>query len=229
LVGSLSISSAAVINYHFTSNASTPAPTGSEAAGVIGTSGDSWTTVVSTLGSSSTEIGGGTGFTINLGSGLGVTLNNYYNHTGTNANDNAAPFGPFVNSWFSREANQGSPTLTFTGFSSTDFVDLVIFSAPHTGEDRGTVTVSAVGDTSSSVNITAGAAQPSAYIAAPGASSNYALFSNIQADGSGQIVVTLNSNGNFSDLNGFQLEVIPEPSAVLLGGLGLLALLRRRR
>jgi hypothetical protein len=30
-------------------------------------------------------------------------------------------------------------------------------------------------------------------------------------------------------LNAFQLRAIPEPSAALLGGLGMLALLRRRR
>lgn len=35
--------------------------------------------------------------------------------------------------------------------------------------------------------------------------------------------------GGVSFVNGFQLTAIPEPSAALLGGLGLLALLRRRR
>jgi len=38
-----------------------------------------------------------------------------------------------------------------------------------------------------------------------------------------------NSSEAFALTNGFQLTQIPEPSAVLLGGLGLLALLRRRR
>ncbi|MEO0476421.1 MAG: PEP-CTERM sorting domain-containing protein [Planctomycetota bacterium] len=228
LMGIGSSSNADVINYHFTSNASTPAPTGVEAAGVIGSAGDSWTTVSSTLASNGTEISGANA-NLNLGSGISVTLDNYYNHTSGNAVDNATPFGPFLNGWFSREANEGSPTLTFSGFASTDIVNLVIFAASHTNESRGTVNVSAVGAASSSVDITAGAAQPTAYIAAPGANSNYALFSNIQADGSGQIVVTLNAAGDFSDFNGFQLEVVPEPSSLALLGLGGLLAARRRR
>jgi len=198
---------------------------------VIGSPGDSWTTVSSTLGSNGSEIGGGTGLNINLGSGLSVIINNYYNHTGGNSNNNASPFGPFINGWFSREANQGPPSLTFTGFASTDVVNLVIFSASHTNENRGIITVSADGASSLSTDITAGPTQPTSFIAAPGADSNYALFSNIQPDGGGEIVVTLDSNGNFSDFNGFQLQVIPEPSSLStlgLGALGLL-LLRRRR
>ena len=37
------------------------------------------------------------------------------------------------------------------------------------------------------------------------------------------------SNANIGYLNAMRLEAIPEPSTALLGGLGLLALLRRRR
>jgi MYXO-CTERM domain-containing protein len=46
------------------------------------------------------------------------------------------------------------------------------------------------------------------------------------------VYVTIGNNGNDSfdaSVIDFQLVSVPEPSAALLGGLGMLALLRRRR
>jgi hypothetical protein len=66
---------------------------------------------------------------------------------------------------------------------------------------------------------------------------NYVLFEDVVANGSGNIVFTgvagslLDGSDDVSrlGLNGLQINQVPEPSAALLGGLGLLALLRRRR
>lgn len=66
-------------------------------------------------------------------------------------------------------------------------------------------------------------------------SNNNAAFSisNLTSDGTGAATIVMDhtggSGGAVSFVNGFQLTAIPEPSAALLGGLGLLALLRRRR
>ena len=48
------------------------------------------------------------------------------------------------------------------------------------------------------------------------------------ADNTGSQTINITS-ATYSEMNLFQLRAIPEPSAALLGGLGLLALLRRRR
>lgn len=45
----------------------------------------------------------------------------------------------------------------------------------------------------------------------------------------GSSTMTINMSGPNAGLNGFELSHIPEPSVTLLGGLGALALLRRRR
>jgi hypothetical protein len=66
---------------------------------------------------------------------------------------------------------------------------------------------------------------------------NYVLFESVEASVGGQIVFSGTGarivDGFDADyrlgLNGLQIELIPEPSSALLGGLGLLALLRRRR
>lgn len=60
---------------------------------------------------------------------------------------------------------------------------------------------------------------------------NYVKFSGITGDA---FTITVAQDGGFGNLsvNGLQIvgvNVVPEPSATLLGGLGLLALLRRRR
>lgn len=68
---------------------------------------------------------------------------------------------------------------------------------------------------------------------------NFLLFSKVQANGSGVITfdadATLGPDGAVSTddwrsgLSGFQILGVPEPSTAILGALGALALLRRRR
>lgn len=68
---------------------------------------------------------------------------------------------------------------------------------------------------------------------------NYAFFANVEADTEGNIAFLADatdadelfagSDARRFHINGFQIAPVPEPSAALLGGLGLLALLRRRR
>jgi MYXO-CTERM domain-containing protein len=63
---------------------------------------------------------------------------------------------------------------------------------------------------------------------------NYVLFSNVEPDATGHITMTEHTvTPNLTDarvgFNGFQLVSVPEPSTAMLAGVGLLALLRRRR
>jgi hypothetical protein len=56
---------------------------------------------------------------------------------------------------------------------------------------------------------------------------NWMRITGLTPDGSGNLGFSM--GGTNAAFNGFQLVQVPEPSAALLGGLGLLALLRRRR
>ena len=59
---------------------------------------------------------------------------------------------------------------------------------------------------------------------------NYVFFDDVVVNGSGQLVMTgVSTGGTRLPFSGFQVVQVPEPSAALLGGLGVLALLRRRR
>jgi hypothetical protein len=53
------------------------------------------------------------------------------------------------------------------------------------------------------------------------------IYGDFTADADGIQEFTV--NGNIQMLTGYVLTTVPEPSSALLGGLGLLALLRRRR
>lgn len=93
------------------------------------------------------------------------------------------------------------------------------------------VTVAAAGfNSTDTVTVNGGAGQG---FSRPLAVANglFTSFTGLTTDGSGRIIirVTDTSAGTNPIINGALLTAVPEPSAALLGGLGMLALLRRRR
>jgi hypothetical protein len=194
-------------------------------AAFIGAGGDTWNNLNASAGSNVSALG-----TVGLnkvngassGVGLSVSTGNFNGSSPDSDNldvyegniylDGDNFFGP-----------SGPATITLTGLGVGNFVDLYFYiGAGHTSGEGGTITIGSTSYTATDAN-----GVEEAYTLG----TNYVKFDDVETDGSGNIVATWSvaSGQRFSSLAGIQIEAVPEPSAALLGGLGLLALLRRRR
>jgi hypothetical protein len=120
--------------------------------------------------------------------------------------------------------NGAGPTVTLSGFSLGETVNLVLYTghARWSGNNTGEFTFGGVTKTY------AEATQSSTMPLTEGVT--YLRFDNLVPDSNGNIIGTFGAlAGQTAVLAGLQFEVIPEPSSALLAALGLIALLRRRR
>lgn len=125
-------------------------------------------------------------------------------------------------------ASASSVTITLSGLTGITNLSSLVFYANGGGvKQNGTFTVNGQTETTTALSATPGAQTPSTL-----EGDTYVRFDNVAVTG-GQLQITWSNDvggagGAYSILNGMQIAV-PEPSAALLGGLGMLALLRRRR
>ena len=208
-----------IISVNFAGTGFGATPTG---AAVIGATGDTWNDIRGAAGSSlsgtvalnevdgsvsGVSVGVSAGFfngSMSDGSNLDVFESDIYI-------DQTGSWGP-----------TGPSTITLTGLGAGTIVDLYVYGAPgHAiGQDGQFVFGATTKTTSDATTIEI------SYVE----NVNYVKFATLVADGSGTITGTWTDiGGQGSTLNGLQLQVIPEPSAALLGGLGMLCILRRRR
>jgi hypothetical protein len=125
-----------------------------------------------------------------------------------------------------REQSNPALTTTISGLAlNTNYMVLVYHADDHVSE---AVTVNAVAGS----NFT-GSVGSTGYVDAFDtlSGSDFWYFSSVNSGGSGVLTILSAGTeaGSHNTITGFQLQAIPEPSTALLGGLGMLALLRRRR
>ncbi len=224
LLGSAALSQAAltigdIISVNFNSVASTNTPTG---AAVIGQSGDIWTEIFKASWDQS--VNGTYALNKTTGASSGVSLA-FAGDAGSHGNGPVTNLDVFESGFF-LDANGGgyneSATITLSGLGAGTIIDLYLYAAAgHTAGEGATFNFGS-SQTTTDANTTETAYQLGV---------NYVKYAGLVADGSGNISGTWTkaTASNYSVFSGAQIAVIPEPSAAILGGLGMLALLRRRR
>jgi len=111
-----------------------------------------------------------------------------------------------------------SGTLTLTGLAPTDYNIYLIANGGYQNQYGGTFTIGGVSRTSAGSQYTSWQE-----------GSNYVRFTNLTPDINNQIAVNFAPYNGYFIFNGFQLEVLPEPSSAMLLGLGGLLVWRRSR
>jgi hypothetical protein len=114
----------------------------------------------------------------------------------------------------------GSMTGTFTLVANQDY-KLYLFGAGAGNNQNTTFTVGGINKTTSA-SIIGTAADAGHFV-------TYDLTTPSDLTGYTLPISFTGGSGSYGALNGLALVQVPEPSAALLGGLGMLALLRRRR
>ncbi|MCH7228953.1 PEP-CTERM sorting domain-containing protein [Haloferula sp. A504] len=190
-----------------------------------------------TLADSTGSTSAGVTFTVTPAAGSAV---NFSNNSGTVGDE-------IFKSWIKDGGTNGSNNdpyeVTFAGLTTAagTTYSLVVYSGWVFGPDNVPISQTAGSGLTGTFNLNSldmEAGNPLATGLAPDTNAadaagnfNYARFDGLTADGSGNLTFSFGGpSGVDAPINGFQLVQVPEPSAsALVGGLGLLALLRRRR
>jgi uncharacterized protein (TIGR03382 family) len=172
--------------------------------------------------------------------GVGITQTGFDGVDDWNASKDLTMLHRSASAFYNGAGNAAS--FTITGLTVGGMYDLYIASG-HTSNDAAakgigdwsTLNVNSTGpsvslDNSNTVALPNNQTNGATWVAGV----NYVLFQAVIADGSGSITMSehaINPNPTDSRIgfSGFQLVSVPEPTSAMLGGLGLLALLRRRR
>jgi hypothetical protein len=216
--------SAAVINLNFV-NTTTFTTTTNPGYGLWGEGANTWNTT-GLFANGTNQLVDSDGIT----TGVGYTYTASSGGTGRNSNAAWGPDALLQAGIFNSNDSTTLGILTITGLTANQGYELLVFHPSLNANNRIEIE-SANGvnpvDFTGSTTTTGGNTYNDAF---DGVSNNSAFwyYSNVVANGSGQIVVTT-SGGGHDVLAGFQIRPVPEPSAFALVGLSAFGLLIRRR
>ncbi|MEM6822696.1 MAG: PEP-CTERM sorting domain-containing protein [Verrucomicrobiota bacterium] len=191
-------------------------------AAVVGSAGDQWNSFDNT-GQNISGLGGALNDSTGSASGAILTFNGsfLFNDTDTAY---TGPAGSLMQDYLGirTDFNGGVGTLTLTGLDTNAAYTLHTYSQPDVGGRQTTFAV----DGGSSQTTSASDAAASALVLGQ----NYLVFTGT-TNGSGTMTINYSVGTGEGAFNGFQLEVVPEPSTwtLLLAGALSLFLLRKQK
>lgn len=152
-----------------------------------------------------------------------ASTGSFFNRSAAGSYQDAALLGDFtfLNSNGTMTITIGGPGITANTAHSIKFYSLDSFH----GTTGGTVNYVGASGTVGSTSI----AYSTSTQNTAGFADRMSSTSDWTSNGSGQIVINVTGTNEGPRVSGMEITIIPEPSAALLGGIGLLALLRRRR
>ncbi|RYD48688.1 MAG: hypothetical protein EOP85_03075 [Verrucomicrobiaceae bacterium] len=177
----------------------------------------------------------------NQSTGVGLTFSNNWQTNGGDANaggagglmsPSSALLGEFAVATVTRDYiflnatdSGSSATFTFSNLDTSLVYNFKIFATRQQTETR--VTQYQIGSTVVNLQTSGAGIGNGGY---NGNNDTFAYFTNVVPNQSGQIQVTLrNQTSSFGYIAALQLTAVPEPGAAVLGGLGGLLLLAKRR
>ncbi|RYD31713.1 MAG: hypothetical protein EOP87_14200 [Verrucomicrobiaceae bacterium] len=170
----------------------------------------------------------------NVATGVNLTFSNNWqaNSVGGLADPTSALLGDFAvgtvttDYIFHNKADSGAnATITINNLDTSLTYNFKIFATRDNTQTR--ITQYTIGSTSTTLQ-TSGTGIGNG--GTNGNNNQFATFSSISPSGTGKIILSLTGSvTDFAYIAGLQLTAVPEPGAALLGGLGGLLLLSRRR
>lgn len=233
LIATAPLASAAttLINVDFdvtNSPGNVPSPLTATGGNVLGTTGDTWTSVSVTrnnsTGNATSVPTTSLNYSDNTASAVTLAITTFNNSIFTDKGANiAANQQSLMNDYLYLNGTQSS-TITLSGFAANQQLDLVFYAQAinsYSTTSGSTFTIGSDVRSTSETATTIGSTLIE--------NTDYVKFSGVTANGAGVLTIAWSNVAGQGALNGMQVQLVPEPSAALLGGLGMLALLRRRR
>jgi len=212
---------AVLIDMQF-SSVSTGNPAQTDAA-VVGTAGDIWNHSGNGAGTLALNnvAGASSGVSLTWSGGAGGV----YNVSPTNSGFNGTQWLPLMSNYL-YSGSSVTVSLALTGLNSSLTYDLYLYTQPSIPADGRQVAFTATGLTITGPVTTAGANTHLNYFLVD---TNYVKFSGLAPTAGGDLTITY-TTPNEADLNGFQIQSVPEPGTwALLALTGTFFMVTRRR